>query len=272
MRLKSLMRPSHYTAKVESLYWKRAANRAELELAQVATFVAQGWDFGSAVSHLNQSLLAGGLAPFGSNGAMESVHWLLFSAISQVERVRRILEIGTFAGVGTKVLASLFPEANIVTVDVPESDPIMKGSYQRHDYDAYKAFLDRRGENLSHPNIVFVETNSFFLPQLIDRSFDLVWVDGGHKFPDVAWDICNAYNHSSERGIVLVDDVRIDSRSPETENDNGDSYRVIEYLKARGQVAPAYFLKRFVSVPRHRKYVALLRKGDGLSGPVAADR
>ena len=61
--------------------------------------------------------------------------------------------------------------------------------------------------NIARENITFLETNSFFMPSLnIPQQFDIAWVDGGHSYPTVAWDIMHAYNVTKKGGFLLMDD------------------------------------------------------------------
>ena len=68
----------------------------------------------------------------GFDWAEDSVHWLVFAAYARFGKsIKRILEIGTFDGEFTWLLSQLFPEARIVTVDLPDSDPLLRGLYDR---------------------------------------------------------------------------------------------------------------------------------------------
>lgn len=132
----------------------------------------------------------------------EQLESLYFSIISIVmEDVEKILEIGTGMGTKTNILSKLFPKAHIYTLDLPKSD---------NDFD--KLALRKEKEELFHvniarENITFLETNSFFMPSLnIPQRFDLAWVDGGHCYPTVAWDIMYAYNATKKGGFLLMDD------------------------------------------------------------------
>jgi len=128
-----------------------------------------------------------------------------FTALSLVLKgAKNILEIGVGIGHSTYLLSLLFPDAMIYTLDVPSSD-------RQYETNAHRAYMDVAGEtmkkNLDRPNIKFIRSNSFFLPALgLPNKFDLIWVDGGHYFPAVAWDVMFAYDHAKEGGFVLIDD------------------------------------------------------------------
>jgi len=132
-------------------------------------------------------------------------HMLYFSTISYIlKNARNILEQGTGLGKTTAVLSALFPNAMIYTVDLPEDDDDYKEyAYRNRD----KGNLENFKKNISKDNIVFIETNSFFLPSLkLPSKFDLIWVDGGHCYPVVAWDIMFSYNRLCSGGFLFMHD------------------------------------------------------------------
>ena len=62
-------------------------------------------------------------------------------------------------------------------------------------------------KNIDKDNIVFIEKNNFFLPSLgLPDKFDLIWMDGGHYYPAVAWDIMFAYNRLRSGGFMFMHD------------------------------------------------------------------
>lgn len=199
---------------------------------------------------------------------MRSVHWLLFSCLSELSPmpIRRILEIGTYDGETTSLLSKLFPLAEITTVDLPDADPMFRGLYLRGDAQVAADFNARRCANLKAGNIEYKAVNSFFLHGQVQGAFDLIWVDGGHLYPEVAWDICNAYSLCAMGGYIMVDDVIAHPRGFRDAYVSPDSHAVLQYVAARTSDAPTYFLKRagcrWSAVPRRRKYVALLKKTD----------
>jgi predicted O-methyltransferase YrrM len=252
--------PSTYLKRIERAKSARTFDRESIENAESQKFASFGWDYSSALQTLDDRLIQASMSRFGENQNMESVHWLLFAAISMHENVKNILEIGTYKGEATRVLRALFPEASIVTADVPESDPIMKESYGRDEQSEYEKFVSQRSSNLANSDANFIEANSFFLPEHVKPGFDLVWVDGGHLYPEIAWDICNAFHLCKDGGYILVDDVLVHPDSPVSSKVSRASYQVIEYLLQRKQLKHDFFLKRMELVPRNRKYVAVMQK------------
>ena len=109
-----------------------------------------------------------------------------------------------------------------------------------------------------------MKLNSLFLQDLELDPFDLIWVDGSHHYPEVAWDISNAYHLCTPGGVLMVDDVMTDPRARRIGYDGPDSYEVLEYLAARVKEPVTYFMKRYAPLwsadPHIRKHVALLEK------------
>ncbi len=258
--VKALFNPLVYLNRIEYMLMSRALNEAALLQQEREKFASFGWDYGTALSTLNRCLEQCGMARFGENRAMESTHWLLFAAISTTEKVQRVLEIGTYTAQATRVLRGLFPDAYILTIDVPDSDPIMRNTYGRVHDEAYQAFLAERTANLKCSNATFLESNSFFLPEHTADKFDLIWVDGGHRYPEIAWDICNSFHLCNEGGYILIDDVLVHPDSMETDKVSRASFEIIQYILERRHARHRFFLKRVHPIPRYRKYVAVLQK------------
>jgi predicted O-methyltransferase YrrM len=195
----------------------------------------------------------------------DSIHWLVFSALSaRGYKPERILEIGTFDGEFTFILSQLFPESEVVTVDLPESDPLLRGLYDRENDEAFTEYLRIQRTNLSQPNIQAIKCNSFFILDQFQCKFDLIWVDGGHLYPEVAWDLCSSYHLCSPGGYVLCDDVIPESKSYKDQYVSHESNEVLEYVQSRVDCELTLFLKRRnpeLYARRHtRKYVSCMRK------------
>jgi predicted O-methyltransferase YrrM len=195
----------------------------------------------------------------------DSIHWLVFACLSDRGQPRsRILEIGTYDGEFTAILARLFPEAEITTVDLPESDPILRTTYNRAEDADYRRFVAKRDANLASTNIRFLQVNSAFLLDRLHEPFDLIWVDGGHLYPEVAWDIATAHHLCRDGALLLCDDVIPAPDGPSDAYVSPDSYRVLHYFAERTGETLHLFLKRcafrHAAVPRDRKYIAMLRR------------
>ena len=102
----------------------------------------------------------------GSELDLESIssHLVLFSSLSAaLNPIHDILEIGTFKGETTHLLARLFPTAKITMVDLPVSDPIFSKTYRgaRGTTAAKKTYETVLRQNVSPENVTFIESNTF---------------------------------------------------------------------------------------------------------------
>lgn len=143
---------------------------------------------------------------------------LYFAVISiNNQSITDILEIGTGLGMQTDILSRLFSEAHIYTLDLSHFDKEFNSlALRKNKEDIFQ-------KNINKKNVTFIESNSFFMPSLdMPHNFDFVWVDGGHCYPAVAWDIMFAYNHLKKGGFVFMDDYN----RPGT-----DVKKVIDYIR-----------------------------------------
>jgi len=118
-------------------------------------------------------------------------------------KIESILEIGIGMGEATNFLSRLFPEALIYTVDLAPDDL----DYKRLSWGTNEIHIPQLEANLDRPNIRVFRSNSFFMPAFaMPEKFNLIFVDGCHEFPVVAWDIMYAYNHLAEDGFLIMHD------------------------------------------------------------------
>ena len=142
-----------------------------------------------------------------------------------LQNVKAVLEIGTGPGRSTNVLAQLFPDANVYTVDVPITDPYYKKSWQGRDAGQFEKEIVK---NTNFGNVTRLKANSFFLPSLdMPKKFELIFVDGSHIYQAVAWDIMYAYGAISPGGFLYMHDYEA-----MTKTDNHVNL-VVEYMRSR---------------------------------------
>lgn len=248
-----------YAPVYRALFFKRVV----LERIQQEQFALLKLDYHAAVERLNAVLRQTGGHDY--DAARDSIHWLLFSALSIARPdTARILEIGTFTGEFTLILTHLFPESQIITVDLPPNDPLMRSFYGREKDELYEQYLQTQKANLSSDRILPLKLNSFFLLDTLDEPIDLIWVDGGHHYPEIAWDLCNAWHLCKKGGAILVDDVIPLHRRHQSKLVSTDSHRVLQYIESRVDQKIILFLKRISAAwhcrPSTRKYVSYLEK------------
>ncbi len=186
----------------------------------------------------------------------ESIHFRAFAALHSADfRPRNILELGTSTGKTTTFLARLFDKSVVYTVELPEDDPI----FRKYHGDGKKARL--KSTDLNEPNIRAFRVNTAFLERLDFPDFDLIWIDAGHEFPEIAWDHFYAIGKLCAGGWLFSDDIRPpNNRLYRRLPGAFDAYKVIEYFNTRQDIKFDFLLKR--ENPRlylvDRKYIAFL--------------
>ena len=218
--------------KVQIRYYIKFSHDAErVRDGELRKFEEFGLSLVDAEEKLNNILLDKYDRVFDRN--TDSIHWLIFCALSMHKSYEKILEIGTYDGEFTHLLGQLFPQANITTVDLPIDDPIMVSTYARENPEILNEYLAKQSKNTSLKNIENIHANTLFLMDYVDinEGYDLIWVDGGHLYPDMAWDICNAYQLLKADGMLLCDDVICSEKYYSNGYVSTDSWEVLKYLE-----------------------------------------
>ena len=129
----------------------------------------------------------------------QGMEWLYLAAISlSFPKISKILEIGTGKGLTIEFLSSIFPNAELITYDLPPTNKEYVKLAIR------KKSIDFFNEKINKSNIKFIEKNSFFMDKL--KTFDLIYLDGGHCYPAVAWDLMYSYHALNPGGFLLIHD------------------------------------------------------------------
>ena len=198
------------------------------------------------------------------NDPMSSEHQVLFSgiALSKINKISNILEIGTYDGKNAFLLSQLFPNASITTLDLKDDDLNFKNSYNR--YNSFEKFTADRNNILKlSKNIIFIQKNSLFLTHETKR-YDLIWIDGAHGYPVVTIDIANSLRLISKSGLVMCDDVFTTKLINKDSMYSSDaSYNTLQHLRNAKLLDYDLFFKRLSlsdnSNPFKRKYIALIK-------------
>ncbi len=263
-----LLQPGPYTRRL-GLLWDRVVHAPRYDVedarrAETRLFDSLGLDRaeGQALLDRVRETVSGHATPPAES--MASVHWLLFACIRLRSDLADVLEIGTFDGETAFLLSRIFEHSTVTTLDLPNDDPIFSSTYNRSEVAERQAFLARQAANTADGRIRLVLRNSFFLPATVSGPFDLVWVDGSHRYPEIAWDVCNAYHLTCPGGWLLVDDVMLHPKAYRDLDVGRDTFSVLRYLEGRIPEKITYFLKRESAArsanPRRRKHVAVLRR------------
>lgn len=261
--------PRRYLAfarrKYIDIVYTETVSRDTIDKAQAEAFAKAGLDYAVAMTRLGEMLAARGLPPYHESDGMASQHWALFAGIAATSGVRDILEIGTFDACGTVMLSGLFPESRIVTFDLDDASPHFNDSYGRSNLAFREGHIRKRTANLAQcPNATFIPANSFHMPtHLAGRKFDLIWLDGSHDYPAVAWDMFYALHSLNPGGWLLADDIFCHPKAHWLPYDN-DGDDLIRYLAVDGIVTPRFVAKRVQATRINRiqeKQILVLRQG-----------
>ena len=139
---------------------------------------------------------------------------LALASIVSYLRPRKILEIGTFTGAGTLIMAQhADPDCKIFTLDMPPEDKTLKLPGVITDPpEADQARIGARfkGTKFEHQiTQLYGDSATFdFSPYL--RSVDFVFVDGSHSYNYVMNDTQIALKMLTPRGTILWDDCYTD--------------------------------------------------------------
>jgi predicted O-methyltransferase YrrM len=161
-------------------------------------------EFGVDLEKVRARLIEIGLQGYvnGPNSPTGKPYFCFAIASLIMPNMKNILELGTGLGESTSVLSKLFPRAIIYTIDLPKSDK----KHKKWRYFKPQG-IERFNVNTNETNIKFIERDTFFLWIMeLPSQFDLIFVDGGHWFPVVAWDIMYSYGHLAPGGFMLMHD------------------------------------------------------------------
>jgi Methyltransferase domain len=136
---------------------------------------------------------------------------LLASVVSAMEP-RRILEIGTFRGVGALTMALNAPDAEIYTIDLPsEVSGENAEGLSRGDREWVRLSQGLRGAAfIGHPaskqiHQIFANSLTMDVKEFIE-SADFCFIDGGHSYDCIKADTENALKVLSPNGVIVWDD------------------------------------------------------------------
>ena len=213
------------------------------------------------IKKLNECLRSIDLPPYDEDIGMYSEHLVILAALSFQKSFnpKNILEIGTYDGRCACALARLFPECKVTTLDLKDDDPMFDGTYGRNNAESKNLFIESRTAHLEkHPNVSFVQTNSLALSRDTKNKYDLIWIDGAHGYPIVCSDITNSIRILEDNGIMMCDDVYIESKNNDQMYKSIAAWQTLQAFKQAGLISVVLFRKRLGS--RHlssEKFISL---------------
>ena len=200
------------------------------------------------------------------NSGMSSEHEVIFSSLSNSKNksFTDILEIGTFDGFNSLLLSNLFPNSNIDTIDLSETDDDFVNSYNRKD-NINKFIQDRNIILSKNKNINFYPLNSLKLLNY-KKKYDLIWIDGAHGYPVVCIDIINSLHILKENGLILCDDVylKLNQSNSDAIYSSFATYEILNELKKQDLINFRLVYKRLSvehnCIENTRKFIAIVSK------------
>jgi predicted O-methyltransferase YrrM len=178
-------------------------------------------------------------------------------------KIDKILEIGTLNGEFTNFLSEIFPNSEIISIDLNENDHSFTSSYNREDPKKLSKLLEVRKKNLDKKNIKFIIMNSLELRNNFKSNFfDLIWIDGDHFNPQVTIDIFQSLKLIKKNGIICVDDVIKDDDILKNKINNqyvsSESFKTLEYFSNLEYLKTKYLIKRIRgSNLGRKKYISI---------------
>tara|TARA_Y200000002_G_C22644569_1_gene648557 strand:+ start:794 stop:1621 length:828 start_codon:yes stop_codon:yes gene_type:complete len=200
------------------------------------------------------------------NSEMSSEHEVFFSclSLSKNKSFIDILEIGTFDGFNSLLLSNLFPNSNIDTIDLSDTDGDFTNFYNRKE-NTSKFIKDRNIILSKNKNINFSHLNSLKLLNY-KKKYDLIWIDGAHGYPVVCIDIINSLHILKENGLILCDDVHLKLNQSNSDKmyTSIATYETLNELKKQNLIKFRLVYKRLSTkyncFESTRKFVAIVSK------------
>ena len=198
------------------------------------------------------------------NREMSSEHEVVFASISQdaKRQINNILEIGTFDGINSFLLAELFPKAQIDTIDLSHEDKDFKDFYDRGEN--FNSFKNERDKIIAKKNNVnFIVKNSVQLTES-KKKYDLIWVYGALGYPVVSIDIINSIYMLNNNGIIMIDDIFVDGENYHKMYNSIAAFETLSELKKNKIIKFDLIFKRLDAnnncSKQKRKFVAIVKK------------
>ena len=217
------------------------------------------------VKLINKILQEEDLALYDENQGMFSEHLIIFASIASKRKnnIKTILEIGTYDGITSTLLAKLFPDSKIITIDLEDNNSLFLETYNRSNYEKRNNFIKLRDQRISrYKNINFLKMNSLgmTLNLLDNETFDLIWIDGAHGYPVVCSDITNAIRLAHANTFIMCDDVWKDLKNSDPIYSSIAAWETLESFREAGIITSDYFYKRLgKKYLSSQKFISLAR-------------
>jgi len=138
------------------------------------------------------------------------LNFLTFN-LKKNQNIKRILEIGSYEGLSAIFYLNLFKDSSIECVDTwsgGEQQPGEDFSFIEKNFD--KNLNLYKNKVLKHKML----SDNFFAQN--KNKFDLIFIDGDHKYDQVKRDALNAWKILNNRGVLIFDDYTYNHYKKET--------------------------------------------------------
>ncbi len=224
-------------------------NSKEVKDKQIQCYLEAGLDRDRGLKKLNYNLENLNFQTYDESNEMYSEHLIIFAAIADKyqNKIKNILEIGTFDGKTSRILSSLFPLSKVNTIDLKDNDPIFINSYGRENIQIRKSFIEKRNALLnSAKNINFLQLNSLNImkTEIAEREYDLIWIDGAHGYPFACADIVNSFSLAHKDTLIICDDVWEKVNQNDQLYKSDASFKTINEFEKASLLSTNYIRKR----------------------------
>ena len=131
--------------------------------------------------------------------------WLhIFNKFSLFNKRLMALEIGSFEGRSSFFLLKNLKKINLTCVDTFKPFHELQKKDEKKFTKIYKNFKVNTSKYSERLRVVKSTSSSFFSKN--KKNFDLIYVDGSHKYKDVLYDSNEAFKSLNKDGIIIFDD------------------------------------------------------------------
>ena len=140
----------------------------------------------------------------------QNVPYMHLFLLNQKNKIKYILEIGSYEGQSAFFFLKYFKNSSITCVDIWEDQ---ESNYKNINFKNIEETFDKNLYNLQSRIIKKKKTSNFFFKTNFKKDFDLVFIDGSHYIKHVYQDAVNSFKCLRLGGYILFDDYLFNYRS-----------------------------------------------------------